>query len=157
MTNISFVEDDYVRDQFESNTRWVVELDNGLKVYQDDDRPNVYPCSAWSRLQKYCYDNDVYIKKMYLQFRSHIEHCADNKDGYFFCKMIRGGMFSNKNYYYYLMGFEENDIIQIRKWLVPELTVQEDLTKEINGKTKKCLISKNIHRLAEGSVQTHNT
>ncbi len=42
--------DKYLTEFSEKNAIWFVTLSNGETVYQDDDRPNIEPSSAWLRL-----------------------------------------------------------------------------------------------------------
>ena len=64
--------DKYLTEFSEKNAIWFVTLSNGETVYQDDDRPNIEPSSAWLRLKTYCKENDVYITEMFLKYRSNI-------------------------------------------------------------------------------------
>ena len=55
---------EYVSVYADSHPIWMVTLSNGESVYQDDNRPNIYPESAWIRLKIYCEENDLYITDM---------------------------------------------------------------------------------------------
>jgi hypothetical protein len=118
---VSKFEDDWLRERFESHSRWIVELSNGERIIQDDGRPNVYPESAWLRLCNYCDLNGIYIENMYLQFRSHIEQVGRGKDGYYFCRSVLGSLADNSNIHMFNVGVTEGDGINVTKWRVPEL------------------------------------
>ena len=77
--------DDFICDA----TVWIAHLDNGLKVYQDDDRPGLTERVAWLRLKQYIHDNHCNITGLFLRFRSHeLQVVPQNKDGYFFFKDV---------------------------------------------------------------------
>lgn len=116
---ISTYQDDWLKETFEHQTRWIVELSDGTEVIQDDGRPSEAE-PAWLRLGEYCRDNNLFIKSMRLQFRSHIEHIGSDADGFFFSKSIGGG-FGGKNFHAYLTGTLRDGILKVVKWSVPEL------------------------------------
>lgn len=75
-------EDDFLEDK----ALWVVDLESGFKVYQDDHRNDVDEPIAWKRLFKYCKEQEDNIQAMYIKFRSHIVHLPRQQDcdGYYF-------------------------------------------------------------------------
>lgn len=131
---ISLNEDSFINDQKEHNARWVVQLSNDTNAYYDDCRPGIENHSSWSRLKEYCDKNKLYIKSMYLQFRSHYENIEPDKQAYFFSKMVRGVLVEStqKTYYYYLCGFVEEDKVKIFKYSVPELIIEDVFYREIS-------------------------
>jgi len=145
-------EDSYIRDRFESQPRWIVTLNDGRKVYQDDDRPGLEP-SAWLRLQQYIYENavqtvcyrfnSVFITGMYLQFRSHIEHLPSNMDGYFFCKGMTAFM-AGPTVGTYNTGYLSGDKVIVTKWRIPELISIGDDIRDVEKCQKFLILSKNI-------------
>lgn len=136
---ISFEEDAYIQNMYEGNTRWIVTLNDGRSVYQDDGRPGLDKESAWERLYYFCQETGLYITGMRLQFRSHVEHLEPNKEGYFFCKSILGSPFMEKNFHYFVAGYLENGIIYTRTWKIPELIVYEE-ERRIPKDQDVCLI-----------------
>jgi hypothetical protein len=118
---VSKEEDEWLRDRYEDSSRWIVHLSNGERVIQDDGRPGVTPESAWLRLQKYCEINKVHIKSMYVQFRSHIEHMPNDRDGYYFCKAILGEWGATRAVQMYNIGSVCNNQVEVIKWRIPEL------------------------------------
>lgn len=144
-------DDIYVRDR----VRWVVLLSNGQMVYQDDDRPGIVEPSAWKRLRNYCIDNeDVYIVKMWVQFRSNrilVEPEGEKAGGYFFCKSALGilGLGESEDYTYhaYTVGAIDatSGILTTTTWKVPELIPLETQTRDID-EDSPMVILKNFRR-----------
>src|SRR5688572_26252240 len=98
---LSFSEDSWLQDRYESHTRWIATLSNGQIVYEDDDRPGISPRSAWIRLCAYCKENNLHVVNITLQFRSHRETAySGDGDGVFFCKGIIGH-WGGPTYQYY--------------------------------------------------------
>ena len=116
---ICTTEDDYVKERFEDQPRWVARLSNGLTVYQDDYRPNLTEYSAWRRLRQYCKSNSVQISELKLQFRSHVEDVPKG-DGYYFARGA-GAWFGKPTDHFFVVGFVKNDIIYKTWWRIPEL------------------------------------
>lgn len=112
-------EDQYVLDYMEGNVRWVVKLDDGTNVYDDDNRPGT-KLSSWVRLKEYCKQNNRHIVDMYIQFRSHYKSVPSNKDGYFFKRSLRAN-FGGRTEYFILIGYKENNELHVTKWSTPEL------------------------------------
>lgn len=126
---ISTVYDEYIAEYWEQKPRWEVILNNNIKVYQDDGRPGTN-LSSWERLRNYCYDNNLYITDMKIAFRSNTKSLPSNKNGYYFRKMAKaflGGGFKE----HYIVGYEENNIILVEIYSVPELLLDFCETREI--------------------------
>jgi hypothetical protein len=128
---LSFKDDEYTLNLMEGGGRWVVTLNDGNRVYQDDDRPEMNPKSAWERLGLVCEANKLYIVDMYLQFRSHLEHLPSNADGYYFAKSIMGSFGSDKNWHFYVVGTLKNGILKVDTWKLPELIINESEERSI--------------------------
>lgn len=132
-------EDGYIYELFEFNPRWVVKLSNGETVFQDDNRPGEEEHSAWIRLAKYMQENRLDIEHMKLQFRSNVKVVNDGPvDGFFFSQASLGapGM---KTVDYFVAGTLKNGILQIRRWQVPELELDEVEYRKV-ADAKECLI-----------------
>lgn len=129
---LSFEEDEYTLALKEGEGRWYVVLNNGQKVYQDDERPHTYPHSTWLRLQEYCRLNKLYITAMYLQFRSHTEAIEADADGYFFSKSAMSGFGMNRTFNYFLIGTIKHNTLTVNSWKLPELIVNETEIRDIN-------------------------
>ena len=123
MSNICTEIDGWQQNYAEMNTVWIVELNDGTIVYQDDERPGTED-SAWERLGKHCAENHLYIKSMKLKFRSNEVFVAGNDPnikGFFFCKSVLGMMVGGSNYHFYIAGTLKDDILVVVKWAVPTL------------------------------------
>lgn len=143
---ISFNEDSFINELAEHNTRWVVTLSDGRTVYYDDGRPGLENHSAWARLKSYCDEHRLHVTSMYLQFRSHYENIEPNKEGYFFCKAVRGVMTqeNDRTYQYFLCGFVEDNKVKITKYSVPELIVVDRFEREIKDCEEYLIWAKNV-------------
>ena len=75
--------DDFIIDK----CIWAVDLKDGTKVFQDDDRPGLATASAWKRLGYYVKDfPENSISKMRLRFGTHIVELPSNQPFYFYSK-----------------------------------------------------------------------
>lgn len=140
---VTFEQDEYVRERFERTTRWVATLSNGCFVYEDDNRPGLLP-NSWLRLKNYLEENQhLKIVGLYLQFRSHIERVPDNADGYYLSKgagVYFGGSIS-PTIQYMITGTLSNDIVHCTWWQCPELQIEKHTQKTIDEEiVQKCLI-----------------
>ena len=127
-SQITTILDDFIQDKDE--TIWICKLDNGLTVYQDDDRPGLEP-SAWIRLGNYCRLNKVNIIEMIIKFRSHEELVGREADGHFFRRAILGGLGLNRkeipvSRHYFITGVLKDGKVYTTKWQVPELMLIEE-------------------------------
>ena len=95
---------DYVIKYADNNPIWIATLSNGETIYQDDDRPNIEPASAWVRLKQYCEENSFHITNLKVRNRTHIEEVGSGHDGYFFCKGAGALMFSDFVVHTYNIG-----------------------------------------------------
>lgn len=135
--------DQFIKDRYETQTRWVATLNNGEKVFQDDDRPGVKPNSAWLRLGRYCQKNQLYIQKLVFQFRSNVITVGEDVDGFFFSKVVLGAINSEKNTHFYLGGTLEGGIIYVRRWKIPELLeVKSERHERLPEEVGEALITK---------------
>ena len=121
MTYVAKELDSYVNQYGDNNPIWVVTLSSGETVYQDDDRPDVEPASAWLRLKTYCEENDLHITSMKIKNRSNVVEAHAEADGYFFCKGAGGFMFGDATYLSFSIGTLENGELKVRRWSLPEI------------------------------------
>lgn len=139
LNNLCLAYDDYLIDR----PCWVAELSNGLTVYQDDGRPEVDPPSAWIRLRNYLKETGEYIKKMYLQFRSHIETpLPEGAEGYYFSHMLLTAAGAKRNATFFVIGYLRGESIYIQKWKVPELQFVDAELRNRHTTPPLCLITK---------------
>jgi hypothetical protein len=111
---------------------WVATLSNGQIVYQDDDRPYLFPTNSWLRLKQYILLNKLKIDYIQIKFRSHIELVTPKgADAYYFSNRVAS--FHGLNINYYIVGWIENDKIKFGKWRVPEILLEEFSYKPIEG------------------------
>ena len=116
------IEDQYVSER----VKWIVQLSDGTYVFQDDERPGVYPYSAWTRLKNHLKGSNKFIVRMHLEFRSNRKENAAmaNAQAYFFCKQAIGsiGMGEKDTIGCYLVGnLHENGLVIVQQYRVPEL------------------------------------
>ena len=123
-------ENEETQDYAEGNTRWVVTLNDGTKVYSYDGR--ILPGSDWVRLKEYCNDMNRYITDMYIHFRSNTVSLPSNKDGYFFRRSVLGGFGMEKSEEFMLIGYIENDKVVVKKYRIPEMLFQYNEIREID-------------------------
>lgn len=137
---ISTFEDDFVQNYKLGNPRWVVHLNNGTTVFQDDGRPGLSE-NAWLRLKKYCEENKLYIVRMHVQNRSNVKRLPSEMDGYVFRKGVRGvfGVDGTTNLFF--TGWLSQDVLTVQKWRVPEMILENTEIRCINS-MKDVLIKK---------------
>jgi len=82
-----------VREGCKLDRFWVVMLDCGIEVYQNDKDPNLEEPDPWMRLKKFCKDYDVAILSMALAYRLERDPRQINldamADGYFYVQRLR--------------------------------------------------------------------
>jgi hypothetical protein len=108
----------------EDKARWVVDLSNGERIWQDDNRPGVTPASAWLRLQDYIEYTHSTISNMFIQFRSHLEFpLLKNAAGYFFAKGYLASSDGYDTMGLLVVGYLQDDKVYISQWDTPALTL----------------------------------
>lgn len=120
MNKICKVVDEHVQD-----LRWVVELDNGEVIYQDDFRPGLEQPSAWIRLGDYVRENNLKIVGMEFQFRSHKVVLERDAEGYYFAKGALGFAGASETYHHFVAGVMKEGIIYKQWFQVPELEITQ--------------------------------
>lgn len=126
-------EDDFTEEcRDKALARWVVELSDGTKVYQDDNRPSLQEKSAWKRLNLYLRERYLNIINIWLEFRSNsvTDIVPKNARGYFFCKKLSCDM-GEKERNNYVIGYIEGDKIKTKTYQVPELILIEVGEREL--------------------------
>jgi hypothetical protein len=118
--------DDFILDK--DSTFWIATLTDGTVVYEDDGRPGTNEPS-WIRLRNYCKVNNLGLAKIAVKFRSHYEELMDFEYGAFFRRMALGSFGTTKTQLYYIFGtINENGDICTKKWKVPELIEDAELS-----------------------------
>lgn len=127
---LTFTPDDFINERYESESRWIVTLSDGRKVYQDDDRPGVFPNSAWVRLGTFLENTpELSIVGMSIGFRDHIIQVGDNADGYYFVKSACGSPGSEVTLGFYVVGTLSNGILSVQSWKIPEIILTYEETR----------------------------
>lgn len=122
--------DSFIEDK--DKAIWIAHLSNGQVVYQDDERYGDDD-RAWLRLMKYCSKNKVFVKSVYIKFRSHTEKAVENDgDGIFYRRKALGSPV-DKTRHYYLFGVCKDGKIEVHHWLVPEVILEESDIRDIEG------------------------
>lgn len=143
---VCFIEDEFIANRLEGHSRWVITLNSGHTIWQDDDREGTEPKSAWIRLGNYCRESGDFITNFIIQFRSHKEHLPPNQDGYYFVKSILGSFHTHENFHFMVAGWTLNEnpngcIIRTREYKIPELIEISSEDREVE-KDDICLIRK---------------
>tara|TARA_Y100000310_G_scaffold271078_1_gene285370 strand:+ start:48 stop:467 length:420 start_codon:yes stop_codon:yes gene_type:complete len=112
-------DDKFLREK----TIWIVELSNGISVFQDDDRPGIAPASAWLRLKKYVEENSLFIAKLSIKFRSHTKKLPAAEQ-YHFAKGV-GCLVGSEPDDYYIFGLLSSGVLTRKKFKVPEIILAE--------------------------------
>jgi hypothetical protein len=81
----------------------------------------------------------VNIVKMWIQFRTNIQHLPENADGYYFCKSALGAFGTSETFHFFVTGHVDDGIIRVRKFKTPELLLTEEESREIR-ENDLCLI-----------------
>lgn len=135
-------EDDFTQWYAEGNVRWIVSLNNGQVVFQDEGRPGLEN-SAWLRLKNYCESNNLYITGMSIGFRSNRYNLESNADGYYFAKGARGMWGAPKTIQLVFVGVLIGEKLRVSCWKCPEMILEKTESRNIDESTQ-CLIRKNI-------------
>lgn len=136
--------DEWLQERFESEALWYVELSNGQRFVQDDNRPGSNPPSAWLRLRNYLETNHLSIQKFYIGFRDNILYdiLPHNAEGYFFRKNLATIMGERQILSFYIIGYLQDNRVFTQKVKVPEMIVTE--TSERNPEDCGISLIKNV-------------
>lgn len=107
----------------EDKAIWYVDLSNGAKVYQDDDRPGQEEGCAWKRLFDFCNEQHVDIVSMSLKFRSNIVHLKNQSDseGYYFSYGVIKEITDTSTQNHYICGTVKDGNLFCEWYSTPEL------------------------------------
>lgn len=135
--------DDFIIDYQEQLPSWIVTLNSGVTVYQDDGRPGIEPHSAWERLYNHCQETNDYIVSMTIKFRSNMHQLSSNADGYYFSKGARAG-FAFPTMQLFFVGTLQNNRLIVTCWKTPEMLKEESEERNPN-EAGICLIKRSIN------------
>jgi len=132
------------RDSFVKNKCiWIVELKDGSKVFQDDDRPGYAVASAWKRLGHYVHNNPQNsIAKMRLRFRTHIVDLPSHQSLYFYSKGLIQAFTQTYGLDFHVVGWKDDTGDILATWYkAPELVVTETSYRTISSCQPEQIIS----------------
>jgi hypothetical protein len=135
--NVCKIDDEFIRDSL----RWIVNLNNGDTIYQDDDRPGIEPRSAWVRLKRYCEAHGLYIVRMRIQFRSNaVEVGVSDARGYYFARTAMA-VWGEETHHGYIAGhLDAEGKVHYVHWLTPSLIPIEQGVRAVSPEQSDCLI-----------------
>ena len=131
----------------DDKTIWIVTLDNGVKIYQDDGRRGVVIHSAWIRLGNYIRESNRQIVNLDLKFGTHTVPVFGSKNAYYFSKGAGGTMGVKETTYFYILGSVQDftqETFQCQYYIVPALEIIRTINKETNQATSPQLIRNNV-------------
>jgi hypothetical protein len=131
-------------DEFiEDKCIWVVELKDGSKVFQDDDRPGCAVQSAWKRLGYYVQQNpDTPIAKMRLRFGTHIVELPERQSMYFYSRGLIQAVTQSFGLDFHIVGWPDTDGNLTCVWYkAPEGVSTEVATRRISDCQPEQIIS----------------
>jgi|TARA_R100000084_G_C4595144_1_gene120358 uncharacterized protein (UPF0216 family) len=127
---------------FRKNVRatWlIVTLKDGTEYFIDSTE-------RWHELKRYCDNNEVFLSKLSIQFKSHRERVdISDIDGIYFAKSIVG-ILGAESKQTYTIGKLKDGVVHKTLWLIPELIIEREYCDDesdcfeesiIHDKTKK--------------------
>lgn len=124
---VCFAIDKYIEDL--DKPHWFADISDGTRIFGDDGRPGLEP-NSWYRLRDYLYQNGLYIKKLFIRFRSHVEEIGESDIGYIFRKGILAAVVNGQNFHRFIVGVVREDGVHVQVWNVPEL-IKDDSESEV--------------------------
>jgi len=107
---------------FRTNVRatWlIVTVKDGTEYFIDSTQ-------RWHELKRYCDNNNVFINKLSIQFKSHRERIdIKDIDGIYFVKSVIG-MLGAESKQTYTIGKLKDGIVHKTMWLIPELIIERE-------------------------------
>ena len=116
------------------NVLWCAELSDGTTAYRNDSDDQV---DSWLRLKEYLAENPgLIITRFYFRFRDNYVGIEADKSAWFFTKAVSGWQGSSIAQHHFYGGYaiDENQIL-IKKFITPELVLQEEEIRDINDPT----------------------
>jgi len=125
-----------------------------LKAYRTDKQATWVKCklcigeyvyindfsNQWTALKKRCEEEDIYIKELSLQFRSHeVKLDISDVDGIYLIRSIKG-QFNGESKHYFTFGRIFGDQVFKQLWLVPELILENTSDETIEQCFEEAII-----------------
>lgn len=121
---------------FRTNVRatWlIVTLKDGTEYFIDNTK-------RWHELKRYCDNNEVFLSKLSIQFKSHRETIdITNIDGIYFAKSVVG-VLGAESKQTYTIGKIKDGIVHKTLWLIPELIVEKEYKDYESGCFEESII-----------------
>jgi hypothetical protein len=99
---------------------WVVELENGETIYQDDGRPGEAEHCSWKRLNSYLKEQKTNIKKLYLKWRNTVEYpdIPESARAYFFRNNAVRSTDEPNTQHFFIVGYIGDcaEVIHVQRW-----------------------------------------
>lgn len=121
-------------DEFiENKAIWIVELKDGTKIFQDDDRPGLHTPSAWKRLGYYAQDHpNNPIVKMRLRFRTHIIELPSDQPFYFYSRGLIQAVTQTVGLDFHIVGGpNDSGSITLIWYKAPELVISKQAIRSL--------------------------
>jgi hypothetical protein len=127
----------------ENKCIWTVDLQDGSKVFQDDDRPGCAVASAWKRLGHYVQKHpENPIVKMRLRFGTHIIALPERQPMYFYSRGLIQAVTQSFGLDFHIVGWPDKDGNLMCVWYkVPELVITETSSRKISECQPEQIIS----------------
>lgn len=136
-------------DEFiEDKCIWIADLSNGIKVFQDDDRPGQHVPSAWRRLGYYFEDYKAKIVKWRLRFGTNVVELPDNRPYYFYSRGLLQAIQQSHGLDFHIVGWpidKSGNELELIWFKVPELAIAERRTRFVRECEKEQLVGIDKH------------
>jgi hypothetical protein len=123
--------EEYKKDKYKTWIRAI--LSNSVEVYLTD-------YSEWSELKSHCKDNNLSVKKVGLQYRSHsIEIDTSDSEGVYLTRSIIGS-FGQSTRQTFTVGRLVDGIVKKTIWVIPELIKEFEDEDKVENCFEEALI-----------------
>ena len=111
----------------------IIELTNGSTHFRDH-------FNGWLEIKRICDDENIFIKRLYLKFRSHlVEIDIKDADGLYLVRSILGKI-GGKSKEHYTTGVVKGDKVYKKMWMIPELISERDSEDSIERCFEQAII-----------------
>jgi hypothetical protein len=136
--------DEYIEDK----CIWIATLNDGTKVFQDDDREGAWHPSAWIRLGRYINDHaGSKIIAMRLKFGTHIVELPSNKKAYMYSHGLLQAFNQKYGLNFHVVGWSISDKTMLCRWYKsPELIITKEFRREIGTLNAEQIIGMRVDK-----------